>query len=157
MRYHRAMRRSLVLMMVVASSACAAERARGPLAIPLHDGPRTSEEMFWACDHPGLGDRDAWVIARYDGGVLVRLQRFERWADQAAARQRWDALIARRAEAGPPSTGAREQREARHRVRAGTEAWVAFDRGDELIGVYLLSPAGPDAPAVLEEIVPAVE
>ena len=175
MRYLRAMRRSLVLMMVVASSACAAERARGPLAIPLgltaadtgralraydfclHDGPRTSEEMFWACDHPGLGDRDAWVIARYDGGVLVRLQRFERWADQAAARQRWDALIARRAEAGPPSTGAREQLEARHRVPAGTEAWVAFDRGDELIGVYLLSPAGPDAPAVLEEIVPAVE
>ena len=88
-----------------------AETARAVRAYDfcLHDGPRTSEEMFWACDHPGLGDRDAWVIARYDGGVLVRLQRFERWADQAAARQRWDALIARRAEAGPPSTGAREQ------------------------------------------------
>ncbi len=160
---------------MVVLAACAAERARGPLAIPLgltaaetgralraydfclHDGPRTAEEMFWTCDHPGLQDSDAWVVARYDGGVLVRLQRFERWADPTAARQRWDQLIARRSESSPPSSGARDLLESRRRVPAGTQAWVAFASGDELIALYLLSPTGADAPSVLEEIVPAVE
>lgn len=175
MRYLRGMRRTLPLF-AVALAACAAERARGPLMVPLglsapatekalqsydfchrQDGPLGAEEMFPSCDRPGLGRGDAWVIARYDSGVLVGLKRFERWADPQVARERWDRLIAKRSESTPPSTGAREQMEARHPIPDGTQAWVAFSSGDELIGVYLLTPQSPDDPSILEEIVPAVE
>ncbi len=175
MRYLPAMRWSSALLLVVLS-ACAADRARGPLAIPLgltpadttralraydfchhQDGPVASEELFPSCDHPGLGRGDAWVVARYQGGVLVGLRRYERWADPKAASERWDALIARRSETSPPSTGAREQLAARHPPPAGTQSWVAFSSGDELIGVYLLTPSTADDPSILEEIVPALE
>ncbi|HVV88748.1 MAG TPA: hypothetical protein VHE35_37140 [Kofleriaceae bacterium] len=168
------MRRSLCLLLVV-SSACAAQRAQGPLAIPLGltqvdahralkaydfcgkiDGPVPLEETVPTCDHPGLGRGDAWVVARYQDGVLIGLQRFERWADPKAASERWDQLIAKRSESTPPSTGAREQLEARHPAPAGTQAWVAFSSGDELIGVYLLTPSTPDDPSILEEILPAI-
>src|SRR5689334_16200708 len=160
MRYLRAMRGTLFVVAATLLAACAAQRARGPLAIPLglsapdtekalraydfchqQDGPLRSEEMFPACDRPGLGRGDAWVIARYDGGTLVGLKRFERWADPKTARERWDTLIAKRSESTPPSTGAREQMQSRHPVPDGTQAWVAFSSGDELVGVYLLTPA----------------
>lgn len=163
-------------VLALALAACAADRARGPLTIPLGltpadttralraydfcrepDGPRPAEELFPACDHPGLGRGDAWVVARYRGGVLVGLRRFERWTDPQAARARWDALIAKRSETTPPSQGAREQLQARHAVPDGAQAWVAFSSGDELVGVYLLSPATADEPAILEEIIPALE
>jgi hypothetical protein len=181
MRYPRPMGRwhcALAVMLAAgaACAGCAAERARGPLTIPLGltpadttralrafdfchqpDGPRPVEELFPACDHPGLGRGDSWVIARYDGGVLVGLRRFERWADPRAARERWDQLVARRAEKTPPSNGARQQLQARRAIPAEAQAWVAFSSGDELIGVFLLSPAEPDDPAILEEIVPALE
>lgn len=175
MRYAPRMRRWHCLL-ALALAACAADRARGPLAIPLGltpedttralraydfchrpDGPRPVEELFPACDHPGLGRGDAWVVARYEGGVLVGLRRFERWAEPRAARERWDQLIAKRSETTPPSAGAREQLQARRAVPAGAQAWVAFSSGEELIGVYLLTPSNPDEPSILEEIIPAIE
>ena len=175
MRYPRAMRRASTLLAVILS-ACAAERARGPLAIPLgltrsdtgqalraYDfcprlgDARSSEELFPACDHPGLGRGDAWVVARYDGGVLVGLQRFERWTDPREASERWDQLVGKRAQSTPPSAGARAQLEARRELPGGTKAWVAFSSGEQLIGVYLISPGRAEDPSILEEIVPAVE
>lgn len=156
--------------------ACAAQRARGPLEIPLGltpadtaralraydfchqpDGPRPAEELFPSCERPGLGRGDAWVIARYRGGVLAGLRRYERWADPGAARARWDQLVARRSEATPPSTGARQQLQARRAVPDAATAWVAFSRGDELIAVYLLRADGPEQPSILEEILPAID
>lgn len=174
MRYLRDMRVSWLLL--AALSACAAQRARGPLTVPLglsaadtekalraydfchrQDGPLGHEELFPSCDRPGLGRGDAWVTARYDGGVLVGLKRFERWADPKEASERWDQLIKLRSETTPPSAGAREQLEARHPVPTGTLAWVAFSSGDELVAVYLLSPATAEDPSIIEEIIPALE
>ena len=37
---------------------------------------------------------------------------------------------------------------------AGTRSWVAFQAGADLVGVYLLEPAGPQDPSILEEILP---
>lgn len=164
-----------IAVLIAGLSACAAQRARGPLTIPLGlstadtgralrafdfcrgDGARTDEELFPTCAHPGLGKGDAWVVAHYQGGVLVRLQRFERWADPAAARTRWDDLVGQRARTTPASDGARAQLAARAPIPDGTQAWVAFSTADQLVGLYLLSPTSPDQPAVLEDILPAIE
>lgn len=166
---------SLLLVSACAISACAAERARGPLLIPLgisraettralrsydfcaSDGRPTSEQVFPQCERPGLARGDAWVIARFRDGTLARLQRFERWADPSAARARWDQLIARHSEEAPPSDGAREQLVARQQIPSGTQAWVAFSYRHQLIGLYLLTPATAEDPSVLEEILPALE
>ena len=164
-----------VMLIAVAISACAAERARGPLTIPLglstadtgralrtfdfcrQPAPPSSEELFPTCSHPGLGHGDAWVVAHYQGGVLVRLQRFERWPDPGAAKARWDALIAQRAQTSPPSEGARDQLAARQEIPAGTQAWVAFSTADQLVGLYLLTPSSPEEPSLVEDILPAIE
>lgn len=161
--------------MIVALSGCAAQRARGPLTIPLGLSsadtgkalrafdfcraapPTGDEELVPACAHPGLGHGDAWVVARYQGGVLIRLRRFERWPDPAAARERWDALVAQRARTTPPSEGARAQLAARGEMPDGTQAWVAFSTADELVGLYLLAPTAPDQPSLVEDILPAIE
>ncbi len=175
MEYPRRVRFVIMLAMVSAVSACAAERARGPLIIPLGisvaettralrtfdfcagDPGSTAERMFPRCDRPGLDRADAWVVARYRGDELIGLRRFERWADPAAARARWDQLVARWSERSPPSSGAREQLINRRQMPSGVQAWVAFSDGRQLVAIYLLAPTTATEPALLEEIVPAIE
>ena len=97
---------------------------------------------------------DAWVVAHYDGGRVVRLQRFERWDDPARATARWNELIEKRAASGPATSAARDRVFARQGIPDGTKAWVAFERPAELIGLYLLATTDATSPAILEEIVP---
>lgn len=164
-----------IAALALALAGCAAQRAHGPLAIRLglsasetaaavrgYDFcPRPgagapaphADEVFPPCDRPGTASGDAWVIARYQDGRVIRLQRFERWPDAARAQARWNQLIERYSTDGPPSQDARDRLFERQRIPDGTEAWVAFDRGEQLVGLYLLSPATPDQPSILEEIV----
>lgn len=165
-------RRASTLVLAAALAGCAAQRAEGPLAVPLglsrgetaqalrrYDfcpqlEPASAEEIYPQCDRPGAGFGDAWVVARYAGGSLVKLQRFERWADADRATERWNQLVEKRSAATPVSTDARARIFERQRIPEGTRSWVAFEAGADLVGVYLLTPRGPDEPSILEEILP---
>jgi hypothetical protein len=155
-----------------AASGCAAQRAEGPLQISLglsrdetaralrrYDfcpqlEAASADEVYPQCDRPGAGFGDAWVIAHYQGGKLARLQRFERWADDARATERWNQLIEKRSATTPVSTDARARIFERQRIPERTKSWVAFQVNADLVGVYLLTPAAPEDPAILEEILP---
>jgi hypothetical protein len=156
--------------------ACASQRALGPLQIHLgltpaqtaaavgeYDfcrsageaaGARRNRETFVQCGRPGVAHSDAWVVAQYRDGRTVRLQRFERWPDDTRAAERWNQLIERRAVDGAASQYARDLIFDRQRIPDGTHSWVAFERGDELIGLYLLKATDPNEPRILEEILP---
>lgn len=157
-------------------SGCAAQRAQGPLEVHLgltpgetaravraydfcrrRDADATGEparEIFPQCGSPGLASGDAWVVAHYRDGRAVRLQRFERWPDAERASARWNQLLERWGRTGPATASARDRVFTRQGLPDGTKAWVAFERPRELIGLYLLTPTDPTAPAILEEIVP---
>ncbi len=155
---------------------CAAQRAQGPLEVPLgltagetaravraYDFCRRGDadadgdgrrEIFPQCGRPGVVYGDAWVVAHYQEGRVVRLQRFERWGDPARATARWNELVEKRAASGPATTAARDRVFARQGIPDGTKAWVAFERPAALIGLYLLATTDASSPAILEEIVP---
>jgi len=169
-------RLAAALALVVSVGACAAQRAQGPLELSLGMTPAqtaraverydfcrrvdpdarddASREIFPQCGRPGVVYGDAWVVAHYRGGVVVRLQRFERWPDRDRASARWNQLLERRAQSGAATTSARDRVFARQGIPEGTAAWVAFERPGQLVGLYLLSSTDPTAPAILEEIVP---
>ena len=163
---------ALAAVAVVIGPACAAQRAEGPLGVALglspdetaralreydfcrRSGPGGAEEVFPQCDRPGSGFGDAWVVAHYRDGRLVKLARFERWADEARAEGRWNQLIEKRAVGTPPSQAARDRIFARQRIPERTRSWVAFSTPDALVGVYLLHPTTSDDPSILEELIP---
>ena len=157
--------------LVLVLAGCAAQRAQGPLEVPLGltasetaravraydfcrrgdadadadgDGQR---EIFPQCGRPGVAYGDAWVVAHYQDGRVVRLQRFERWEDPARATARWNELIEKRTASGPATTAARDRVFARQGIPDGTKAWVAFERPAVLIGLYLLATTDASSPA----------
>jgi hypothetical protein len=161
-----------LLVLAVSALGCASQRAEGPLFVSLGMSrgetasalrhydfcaqvePARADEVYPQCDRPGTGYGDAWVIAHYHTGRLVRLQRFERWTDDARAAERWNQLVEKRSAKQPVSPDARARLSARGPVPEGTTTWAAFQSGDDLVGVYLLNPASADAPSILEEILP---
>ncbi|MEZ4401616.1 MAG: hypothetical protein R3B06_16440 [Kofleriaceae bacterium] len=170
------MRPTSTLLLAAAVVGCAAQRAQGPLDVPLgltvdataqavrrYDFCRAapadgvgdrSRELFPQCGRPGVAFADAWVVAHYRGDRLVRLQRFERWAEADRAAARWNQLIERRSTRGGPSATARDRLFARQGLPAHVQSWVAFERDDALVGLYLLTPTSPTEPAILEELTP---
>jgi hypothetical protein len=160
------------LVAALAAAGCASQRAEGPLYLSLgmsrsdtaaalrhydfcaQAEPAKDDEVYPQCDRPGTGYGDAWVIAHYDMGRLVRVQRFERWADDARAADRWNQLVEKRSAKMAVSTDARARISARQSIPEGTKTWAAFQSGDDLVGVYLLAPASADSPRILEEILP---
>jgi hypothetical protein len=164
----------LVFAAALEVTACAAQRAQGPLTVALglspaataaavHDfdfcrlveadaGDQHDRETFSQCGRPGVVFGDAWIVARYQDQRTVALQRFERWVDRERAVARWNQLVERRATSGPASQSARDLVFARQGIPDGTEAWVAFERRDELVAVYLLTTHSASDPAILEEI-----
>lgn len=119
---------------------------------------RLREERFPRCDRPGTELSTSWVDVEYDsasaGGRARRVRRWERFADDLHASQRWNALVEARAIAGPPSAAVRSALLAHEELPLGTHAWAAF-RVDAatVVGVYLLDRGAPNGPAVLEQIV----
>lgn len=164
---------ALALVLVLVVTGCASQRAEGPLFLSLGMSrgetasalrhyafcaqvePAKDDEVYPQCDRPGAGYGDAWVVARYQTGRLVRIQRFERWIDEARATERWNQLVEKRSARQPVSPDARAVISARQPIPEGTRTWAAFQSGEDLVGVYLLEPATPDGPRILEEIVPA--
>lgn len=119
------------------------------------DGPGRPVETFQRCDTPGSDHAEAWVVARYDNDQLVELRRYERFNDDARALERFNELVAARAElspdAGDPGKAALRKDGA---LEPGTKMVKAFQAdADTMVGVYLLTPMPPDQASILEAVV----
>ncbi len=167
--------RLLALALALGSAAACVSAAEGALDVPLGiprdqvaaavrrydfclgDLGTRAEQTFPRCNRPGIDYRDAWVVAGYDAGRLVRLARYERWDDEPRAIERWNALIAARTRlTGPASDDARQAVLTRHDLPPGTRSWQAFRASDGvLVAIYLLAPVPPSNASVLEELVGA--
>jgi hypothetical protein len=164
--------RSTALALTLATLGACASVSEGSLQVPLglprdqvpaavrrydfcvgDQGSRV-EETFPRCKGPGIDYRDAWMVAGYDGGRLMRLARYERWDDDNRAVERWNALIASRTKlTGPASDEARQAVMAQRDLPPGTRSWQAFRAGDHaLVAIYLLTPSPPSNASVLEEL-----
>jgi hypothetical protein len=152
--------------------ACGGASAEAPLTVQLGITHVAAEQALHAhqfCREPGQGDSnqelfprcertasevsDSWVTAIFDGDKLVELRRWERFADDNRAVERWNELVAARAKASTPSEDALAQLRDKGLLQAGTRTVKAF-RGDGeiVIGVYLLTPTAPEHANVLEKI-----
>jgi hypothetical protein len=121
-------------------------------------GPDLDVEIYPSCDAPGAEYGESWVAVEYRADRMIRLQRFEHFDDDARAVERWNELVRRHGElAGAASPEARQHMVELRGLPDGTRSWLAFERGDgmTLVGVYLLTPARPGEPNVLEEIIAA--
>lgn len=121
----------------------------------LDDTPPTgaeTTELIEKCDVPGAEHGQSWVIAAYGpDGRVVRVQRWERYPEDARTLARFNQLIEKR---GGPDDAAKAALAAQQELPAGTKTWVAFAQGpDALVGVYLLEPRPPQYATILEEIV----
>jgi hypothetical protein len=152
--------------------ACGGPSAEAPLTIPLgldhvatekalheHQFCRkagemdTNRELFPRCDRPAAELGDAWVQAIFDGDKLVELRRWERYADDNKAIERWNELIAARAKTSTPADDALHALEAKNGIQGGTRSVKAFrDANGTLIAVYLLTRTPPEDANVLEKI-----
>ncbi len=162
----------LVLVLATAAiPACGGASADRPLTVPVgltRDGlvtelraheycpgkDRPSErEVFERCDVPGVEFGQSWVVAYFVDGRVIRLQRYERYADDARTQERFNQLVEKRSVDGPPSDEARALL-ARRDLPVGTRTWVAFRAGETtLAGVFLLTPTPPENATILEEII----
>jgi hypothetical protein len=161
--------RLIPLVLVV---ACAGPGAEAPLTVTLglsHEQtdqalhkhqychksgePEGRRELYPRCERAGSEWGDSWVTASFDGNRLVELRRFERYADDARAMERWNELVQARSKTTAPSDEALQALKDKGLLESGTRAVKAF-RADEVtvIGVYLLNPSPPDRASVLEKI-----
>ena len=158
-------------------AACGGASAEAPLTVPVgttrdqlagdlrrhqyceskeHVAPEATTETFPRCAAPGHEFSQSWVVAHFDGGGrAVKIQRFERFDDEARGLERFNQLVEKRAAAsGAPSEDAKAALSAQQELPAGTKTWVAFHAGEHtLVGVYLLAPRPPEYASVLEEVV----
>ncbi len=156
----------------LAVGGCAGTSAEAPLTIPLglaradaeralaahqycpRAGEAAEREMVYPrCDRPAAEWGDSWVTAIYDGDQLVELRRWERYADDQRATQRWNQLVFDRAKSNASADDA-DQALRTHGLQPGTRAVKVFHGdGGAIVGVYLLTPQEPDRANVLERIV----
>ncbi|MDB4958125.1 MAG: hypothetical protein JWO36_5694 [Myxococcales bacterium] len=115
--------------------------------------PGARRELYPRCERTGAEWGESWVTASFDGNRLVELRRWERYADDARAVERWNELIQARSKTSAPSDEALQSLRDKGLLEAGTRAVKAF-RGDDavVIGVYLLTPSPPEQASVLEKI-----
>jgi hypothetical protein len=106
----------------------------------------SNEELFPRCDRTASEVSDAWVTAIFDGDKLIELRRWERFADDNRAVERWNELVAARAKTATPDDT------APHQLQSGTRSVRVFRTAEAVIGVYLLTPSPPEHANVLEKI-----
>ena len=159
------------LIPIVFLLGCAGTTAESPLTVKLglprdrataelhkhqycrKDGPPEKLEVFPRCDRPGTEWGDSWVTARYEGDTLVEVRRFERYADDSHATERWNQLVTEREKLAPDAADAGEALRKKGALEPGTKAFKAFQLDAEtIVVVYLLTPTPPENASVLEEI-----
>lgn len=159
-------------MLTVALGGCSGLTADSPLTVSLGQPRATAEtdlhahqycrkttdppqrqEVYPRCDRPGTEWGDSWVAAIYEGDKLIELRRWERYADDAHAIERWNQLVGERSKLTAPSEDAARALRDRGMLQAGTRTVRAFRVDDRtIVGVYLLTPSPPENAAVLEKI-----
>ena len=157
---------------LVLLAACAGATAEAPLTVQLNvsrvdaekalhahqycrkdENPPQPQEVYPRCDRPGTEWGDSWVQARYEGDRLVELRRWERYADDAHAVERWNQLVAERAKLTPESAEAAQAIRDKGLLEPGTRSMKAFRvDASTVVGIYLLQPQEPERAAVLEKI-----
>ncbi len=161
-----------LVLLVIALAGCANTAADHPLTVHLggtreltnqrlrdhaychhQDGPPVKNENYPRCDRPGPEWGESWVTAIYDGDTVVEIRRWERLTEDAKAVERWNQLIRERNAISPASTEALAALRASGLLQPGTRSVQAFRDGDEVIGIYLLTPSPPEDANILEKIV----
>lgn len=119
------------------------------------DGPAQKVETFKRCDTPGSDHHESWVVARYDQLQLVELRRYERFNDDTRALERFNQLVAARAELSPEAGDAGKAALRKDgALEPGTKMMKAFQTdADTIVGVYLLTPMPPEQASILEAVV----
>lgn len=162
----------LCAVLVMGLAGCGGVTAEHPLTVPLglsradaaaqlrrHQYcPRSagapSLEVFPRCERPGAEWGESWVTARFDRDRLVELRRYERFADDARAVERWNQLIAARARTATETEEATATLRSRP-LEPGTRSVKVFRGADgTLVAVYLLTPTPPERASVLEMVSP---
>jgi hypothetical protein len=93
------------------------------------------------------------VQATYEGDKLVELRRWERYADDAHAIERWNQLVAAHLKLAPESGEAAQAIRDKGLLEPGTRSMKAFRiDANTVVAVYLLQPAPPENAAVLEKL-----
>ncbi|MCX5743354.1 MAG: hypothetical protein NT062_12750 [Proteobacteria bacterium] len=158
-------------MIFVGLGGCAGATAEAPLTMKL-GGDRASTtkvlrqhqychqelppgryENYPRCERLGPEWGESWVTAVFDKETLVEIRRWERFADDGRATERWNQLVADRMKLSPVSDEAMATLRASGLLQAGTRAMKAYRDGDLVIGVYLLTPTPPEDASILERIV----
>lgn len=155
----------------LALAACGGASASGPLMVPVGltraelagelrayeycpGEPGGESAVYPRCDVPGVEHAQSWVVAHFRDDRVVKLQRWERYAEEPRGLERFNQIIEKRSAGGPPTQEAKDLISAQQELPAGTRTWVAFRAGERtLVGVYLLDPRPPQHATVLEEIV----
>ena len=161
------MRRSLALLFLVGCAHGVDPPLEVPLGLPRDQVPAElrrfefcpAAERSWGpaetfphCDGPRPDWKDSWVVVEYTNDHASRVQRFERFDDDARAIDRWNQLVNARAKKAAPTAEARAAVTAHHDLPPGTRSWQAFPGDHTVTAVYLLTPRPPDNASVLEEI-----
>ena len=122
-------------------------------AKPAHRPPPDGTDTYPRCERPGAEWGESWISARYEGGRLVELKRYERFTDDARAVERWNQLVGERMKISPESPAAAAALRGRP-LEPGTRSVKAFAVDDAtVVGVYLLTPTPPANASILEAIV----
>jgi len=118
------------------------------------DGPPQKVETYPRCKRAGTEWGESWVTARFEGDTLVEVRRWERYAEDTAALERWNQLVADRLKISADEPEALEALRARGPLEAGTRSVKAFRvDANTIVAVYLLTPSPPEDASVLEAIV----
>lgn len=118
------------------------------------DGPPQNLETYPRCKRAGTEWGESWVTARFEANTLVEVRRWERYTDDNAAVERWNALVAERLKLGGDDPSALDALKARGPLESGTRSVKAFRVDPKtVVAVYLLTPSPPEDASVLEAIV----
>jgi len=167
------MRLASLTLVLTFGAACGGVAAEAPLTLKLGiprdqatthlrshqychktDGPPQKVETYPRCKRAGTEWGESWVTARFEGDTLIEVRRWERYAEDNAAVQRWNQLVAERMKLGGDDAAALEALRARGPLEAGTRSVKAFRvDANTIVGVYLLTPSPPEDASVLEAIV----
>jgi hypothetical protein len=161
-----------LISLLFLTAACGGASAESPLTVPLgltHKDAESAlhahqfchkqgelpqkQELYPRCERTAAELGDAWVTAEFDGDRLIELRRWERYADDSKAVERWNELVSARMKTSTSSDEALQALRDKGLMEPGTRTVKAFREKDgTVVGVYLLTPSEPQNANVLEKI-----